>query len=114
MPRMARVVVPGVPHHLPSPGLRKAGVTQRGSRREDVFHTDTDRQRYLALLAEWSQRLRDEGDGTMLRRLRQCTRTGRPAGGARFLNRLERLAGRRLRALSVGRPRESPKRAQNG
>ena len=39
MPRMARVVVPGVPHH----------VTQRGNRREDVFHTDADRQRYLAL-----------------------------------------------------------------
>ena len=54
MPRMARVVVPGVPHHLPSPGLRKAGVTQRGNRREDVFHTDADRRRYLALLADYA------------------------------------------------------------
>ena len=44
MPRMARVVVPGVPHH----------VTQRGNRREDVFHADADRQRYLALLADYA------------------------------------------------------------
>jgi putative transposase len=40
MPRMARVVIPGIPHH----------VTQRGNRREDVFFEDGDRQRYLQLL----------------------------------------------------------------
>ena len=44
MPRMARVVVPGLPHHL----------TQRGNRREDVFFDDRDRQRYLQLLFEYS------------------------------------------------------------
>lgn len=41
---MARVVIPGVPHH----------VTQRGNRREQVFFTDADRQRYLQLLLEYS------------------------------------------------------------
>jgi putative transposase len=41
---MARVVVPGIPHHL----------TQRGNRREDVFFEDGDRQRYLQLLLEYS------------------------------------------------------------
>jgi putative transposase len=41
---MARVVVPGIPHHL----------TQRGNRREDVFFGDDDRQRYLQLLLEYS------------------------------------------------------------
>jgi len=41
---MARVVVPGIPHHL----------TQRGNRREDVFFRDDDRQRYLQLLIEYS------------------------------------------------------------
>ena len=46
MPRMARVVVPGIPHHL----------TQRGNRREDVFFCDDDRQRYLQLLIEYSAR----------------------------------------------------------
>jgi putative transposase len=44
MPRMARVVVPGIPHH----------VTQRGNRREDVFFSDDDRQKYLQLILEYS------------------------------------------------------------
>lgn len=43
MPRRARNVFPGVPHHL----------TQRGNRREDVFFTDEDRQIYLAWLHEY-------------------------------------------------------------
>ena len=46
MPRMARVVIPGCPHHL----------TQRGNRREDVFFTAADRQRYLELLAEYAEK----------------------------------------------------------
>ena len=44
MPRMARIVVPGIPHHL----------TQRGNRRENVFFNDDHRQRYLQLLLEYS------------------------------------------------------------
>jgi len=40
---MARVVIPGVPHH----------VTQRGNRGEDVFSRDADRRRYLELLADY-------------------------------------------------------------
>jgi putative transposase len=46
MPRMARIVIPDVPHH----------VTQRGNRREDVFFDDEDRRRYLLLLLEYSQK----------------------------------------------------------
>ncbi|CAN5159583.1 transposase [soil metagenome] len=42
MPRFARVVVPGVPHH----------VTQRGNRREPIFFEDGDHAVYCALLAE--------------------------------------------------------------
>ena len=45
MARLARVVVPGTPHH----------VTQRGNRREDVFFSDADRQKYLMLLLDRSQ-----------------------------------------------------------
>jgi putative transposase len=37
MPRLARNVFPGVPHH----------ITQRANRREDVFFTDDDRHAYL-------------------------------------------------------------------
>jgi putative transposase len=46
MPRIARVVVPGLPHH----------VTQRGNRRADVFLCDRDRRRYLSVLADYKAR----------------------------------------------------------
>lgn len=45
MPRFSRVVVPGVPHH----------VIQRGSRRQQVFFSDSDRALYLALLSSAAQ-----------------------------------------------------------
>ena len=43
---MARVVVPGEPHH----------ITQRGNNRQDVFFTDEDRRFYLETLKERSER----------------------------------------------------------
>jgi len=46
MPRLARTVFPGLPHH----------VTQRGNRRDNIFFTDQDRETYLSWLAEYSQR----------------------------------------------------------
>ncbi len=46
MPRIARVVVPGIPHH----------VTQHGNRQNDVFFSDADRQRYLQLVLQYSIR----------------------------------------------------------
>ena len=42
MPRLARVVVPGLPHH----------VVQRGNRRQGVFLSDEDREAYLALVGD--------------------------------------------------------------
>jgi putative transposase len=42
MARLARIVIPGVAHH----------VTQRGNRRLPVFFGDDDRRDYLALVAE--------------------------------------------------------------
>jgi putative transposase len=45
MPRLARSVFPGVPHH----------ITQRGNRREDNFFTDGDRHTYLSWLREYSE-----------------------------------------------------------
>jgi putative transposase len=44
MPRIARLVVPGLPHH----------ITQRGNRRQEVFFSDLDRQCYLQLLLHYS------------------------------------------------------------
>lgn len=46
MARLARVVVPGIPHH----------VTQRGNRRQPVFLQPEDYQTYLALLQEYGRR----------------------------------------------------------
>lgn len=46
MPRVARIVLPGVPHH----------ITQRGNNRQDVFFVDDDRRAYLAILAEQAER----------------------------------------------------------
>ena len=42
MPRMARVVIPGIPHH----------ITQRGVRSMKVFFSDQDRYEYLQLLRQ--------------------------------------------------------------
>jgi putative transposase len=42
MPRMARIVAAGYPHH----------VTQRGNNQQQVFFNDNDRRLYLALLKE--------------------------------------------------------------
>ena len=46
MPRIARIVVPGVPHH----------ITQRGNNRQRVFFSDADRELYLALLKAEAER----------------------------------------------------------
>jgi putative transposase len=43
MPRIARIIAPGIPHH----------ITQRGNRRMDTFFCDEDYQTYLILMAEW-------------------------------------------------------------
>ena len=42
MARLARIVVPGVPHH----------VTQRGNRRQEVFFSDGDYAAYKTLIAQ--------------------------------------------------------------
>lgn len=43
MARLARVILPGYPHH----------ITQRGNRRQDVFFKDEDYLYYLELLKHW-------------------------------------------------------------
>jgi putative transposase len=43
MARIARIVVPGLPHH----------ITQRGNRRQKTFFCDDDYRSYLKLLAQW-------------------------------------------------------------
>ena len=47
MPRIPRVVIPGIPHH----------VIQRGNRRQQVFFCDEDRLYYLRLLKKYGDLL---------------------------------------------------------
>jgi putative transposase len=47
MARLARVVIPGLPHH----------ITQRGNRRQQTFFNDDDYAEYLALMAQWCKEL---------------------------------------------------------
>jgi len=46
MPRIARIIAPGYPHH----------ITQRGNNRMLVFFDDEDRQTYLTLLAGYAEK----------------------------------------------------------
>ena len=48
MARLARLVIPGLPHH----------VTQRGNRRQQTFFSDGDYAAYVELMADWC---REEG-----------------------------------------------------
>ena len=50
MVRLARVILPGYPHH----------ITQRGNRRQKVFFEEGDYEYYLALLKEWCSQERIE------------------------------------------------------
>jgi len=46
MPRIARLVAVGLPHH----------ITQRGNYRQDVFLDDSDREKYLSWIQEYSNK----------------------------------------------------------
>ena len=46
MARIARIIAPGIPHH----------VTQRGNRRMQTFFCDQDYQEYINLMAQWCNR----------------------------------------------------------
>src|SRR4030042_3792443 len=50
MPRIPRVIAPGIPHH----------ITQRGNRRMQTFFSNEDYSTYIDLMAEWCRKLRVE------------------------------------------------------
>ncbi|MBI1356075.1 MAG: hypothetical protein GC160_17170 [Acidobacteria bacterium] len=82
MPRAARVVAVGAPHHL----------TQRGNNRQDVFLVGDDRRAYL-------ERLRQDWRACGVRVLGYCLMTNHVH---RFVAELEQRSGRRLRAARPG------------
>ena len=121
MARLARIVVPGMPHH----------VTQRGNRRQQTFFCDDDYRAYLSLLVEWCGRYdtriwayclmpnhvhailvpttadglaRDEVDLVVAMRLHGST--GRPMGEEGFVKKPQRRLRRKLLPGKHGRPKK--------
>ena len=98
MARLARVVVPGHPHH----------ITQRGNRRGQTFFCDEDYEEYIALMAQWCSRLgseffRKSVDFVSAEKLPRHERTGRPLGSENFVVKLEKILDRTLRPKKPGR-----------
>ncbi len=58
-------------------------------------------------IGDWRAYLEGRGDEALLARVRSRLKTGRPAGDADFVKKLEAIAGRRLEALPRGRPRKA-------
>ena len=94
MSRLARLVIPGLPHH----------ITQRGNRRQRTFFSEGDYAAYLKLMADWRGLLNSALNEEQLRDLRDHGRTGCPLGNATFVERLEQAVGRILRPRKPGRP----------
>lgn len=55
---------------------------------------------------DWREYLNENRDHDMMAAVIQSTKTGRPCGGATFTGIIESITGRRLTALSVGRPKK--------
>jgi hypothetical protein len=55
----------------------------------------------------WRAYLAGAGEQPVLNRIWQSLKTGRPAEDTEFISKLEGTVGRRLEALSRGRPRKS-------
>ena len=57
-------------------------------------------------IENWRDYLNDRGDEAIVKRARERLKTGRPAGDAEFIHKLEGIVGKRLTALPRGRPRK--------
>ena len=75
-----------------------------GLRKTDPILSDAEE---LAGIRDWRELL--SSDPAELATLRQMSRTGRPCGSGEFIRWAERVTGRRLHALSPGRPRKRKK-----
>lgn len=59
---------------------------------------------------EWRNSLQQELKESETQKLRSSTHTGRPLGSDSFLSKVERILGRRVRPLPVGRPKNRSKK----
>ena len=58
------------------------------------------------IITDWREYLQENEDPRMIAELVQSTKTGRPCGDETFTSIMEGITGRRLSALSVGRPKK--------
>ena len=105
MTRLARVIFPGLPHH----------VTQRGDRREAIFFEGGDHEIYRDLLAEQTRKAEVEvwAYCLMLNHVhliltpKTAGGIGRAVGAPEFVAGLERLFGRPIARRAPGRKKRS-------
>src|SRR3990172_2440139 len=88
-----------------------AAVHVDGKARSELL----DLSRWYGMISDeqWRKELNAGIDETELGRLRVNTHTGRPLGSDSFLSKLEKLLGRRVRPLPVGRPTKERPKSQN-
>ncbi|MFH1537670.1 MAG: hypothetical protein ABIH66_01835 [bacterium] len=112
MPQVARIVAPGLPHHVTHRGNRRADVfagtaAHCGLRVDPVLSADFPpagaTNNWSGWLAEW--------DGAAVEFIREKTRTGRPCGDRSFIGKLENILDRVLRSQKRGR---KPKKTGEG
>ena len=86
-----------------------------------VAHIDGDAESELLNLSGWykmisanwwREELADGVDEQQVDRLRLNTHTGRPLGNDSFLSKCEKLIGRRVRPLPIGRPKKKKRTKQ--
>jgi len=63
--------------------------------------------------SEWRDSLQQELKESETQKLRSNTHTGRPLGSDSFLSKVERILGRRVRPLPVGRPKNRSRKEKN-
>ena len=91
-------------------GIVKKADEYKWSSASSHIHTHTDsvlsNDCYLNdAIKDWSSYLKEKEEKSLIDALKKSTRNGRPCGDTRFIQYLERLLGRRLRACPRGRPR---------
>jgi putative transposase len=83
-----------------------------GRDRSGLLDLDAWHERWDA--GAWREVLQEPEDEAALGRLRESTARGWPLGSDSFLSKLERVLGRRVRPLPVGRPRKREVARRNG
>ena len=111
MLRMAPVVIPDVPHPVTQPANKAGGRTSSSPTRTGGAISFCF-QKALKLLRLRTRTGRPAGDAAFVARLEELSgrfwaprKAGRPAGDPAFVARLEAQAGRILAARTVGRPK---------